>query len=100
MQKISYYEYLELITNKETFLLDFSAEWCVPCQHLGKVLDDMEEDYRGKVCFYKVDIDEHPSLAEELSIRSVPTLMLFKNGEPVDVMIGAQSKAKIISFLD
>jgi thioredoxin 1 len=81
-------------------LVDFGATWCGPCKAVGKTLDSMIDGYQGKVKFCYVDIQNAPMTAQKFEIRSVPTLILFKNGNPVGSLLGAQPKAKIASLIE
>ncbi|MDJ0763843.1 MAG: thioredoxin domain-containing protein [Myxococcota bacterium] len=80
-------------------LVDFGATWCGPCKALGATLDGMIDGYEGKVKFCYVDIQEAPMAAQKFSVRSVPTLVLFKDGTPSGSLIGAQPKGKIEALL-
>jgi len=75
-----------------TVLVDFYADWCVPCQQLSPVLEELSNQYIGKVEFTKVDIDENPGLVERFGIMGVPTVIVFKDGEIVKQMTGYQPK--------
>ncbi len=81
--------------NTTPVMIDFFATWCGPCKMVAPVLEELSSEYKEKVKFAKVDIDECPNLASKYKIRGVPTLMLFKNGEPVATMVGAQPKNRI-----
>lgn len=76
-------------------LVDFWAPWCGPCQTLGPVIDEISEEQKGKAVVAKVNIDEAPDLAGRYGIRSIPTLIVFKDGKPVEQLQGLQSKAAI-----
>lgn len=80
-------------------LVDFGATWCGPCKALGHTIDGMMDGYEGKVKFCYVDIQQAPMTAQKFSVRSVPTLILFKNGAPQGSLIGAQPKGKIENLL-
>ncbi len=81
-------------------LVDFGATWCGPCKALGATLDTMIPEYEGKIKFCYVDIQQAPSVAQKFAVRSVPTLILFREGAPAGSLIGAQPKGKIESLLD
>jgi thioredoxin len=98
MRQINEEDYLNILTSPKPTLIDFSASWCVPCQQITKTLEGLEADHVG-IDFVKMDIDECVNITAQLGIRSVPTLILMKNGEPSDILVGAQSRGKIESFL-
>jgi thioredoxin 1 len=73
-------------------LVDFWAEWCGPCKMLAPILDDVASDYDGRVKVGKVNVDEHQAVASEYGIRAIPTLLIFKNGQVVEQVVGLKSK--------
>lgn len=81
-------------------LVDFWAPWCMPCKMLGPILDELAEDYSGKVAIVKVNTDENQALAAKYGIRGIPTLILFKDGEMADRISGLQSKGALTEMLD
>jgi len=90
----------EVLKSDTPVLVDYWAEWCGPCKAIAPVLDDVASSYVGKVKIVKMNIDENPNTPPKYGIRSIPTLMLFKNGTVEDTVMGAQSKAKLIEFID
>ncbi len=80
-------------------LVDFWASWCGPCRMLSPVVDELAEKYDGKVKFGKVNVDEQPRLAMNYSVESIPTLLLFKDGRPVDKSVGVVPKSSIEQML-
>jgi thioredoxin 1 len=76
-------------------LVDFWAPWCGPCRMVGPIIEQLAKEYSGKVVFGKVNVDENQRIAGSFGIQSIPTMMIFKNGKAVDVMIGALPKAQI-----
>ena len=79
----------EDFTKKGTVLVDFFADWCMPCLMMAPVMDDLSEKFRGKIKFGKVDTEENPALATKFNIRSIPNFVLFKNGKPAERFVGA-----------
>ena len=90
----------EVLESETPVLVDFWAEWCAPCKMVAPVLDDLAEEYDGKIKFTKVDVDTNPETAMKYGIRSIPTLLVFKGGSPVDQVVGAVPKAVIKKRLD
>jgi thioredoxin 1 len=76
-------------------LVDFWAEWCAPCRALTPVVEEMAKNYEGKLSVGKMNIDEHPNTPGKYSVRAIPTLLLFKDGNVVDQVVGLVSKAKL-----
>jgi len=81
-------------------LVDYWAEWCGPCKMIAPVLDDIAEEYDGKVRIVKLNIDENPQTPPKYGIRGIPTLMLFKNGAVEATKVGAVSKSQLAAFID
>jgi thioredoxin 1 len=75
-------------------VVDFWATWCGPCRMVGPIISELAEQYDGKITVGKCDVEECEDLAEEYGIRNIPTALFFKNGEVVDKLVGAVSKAK------
>lgn len=79
-------------------LLDFWAAWCGPCTMLSPVVEELAQEH-PEISFAKVNVDEVPELAQRYQISAIPTLLLFKDGQPVDMSVGVKSKAELESFL-
>ncbi len=90
----------EVLESDTPVLVDFWADWCAPCKMVAPVLDDLAEEYDGKIKFTKVDVDSNPQTAMKYGIRSIPTLLVFKGGSPIDQVVGAVPKAVIKKRLD
>jgi len=81
-------------------LVDFWAEWCGPCKMIAPVLNDIAEEYDGKVTVGKLNIDDNSATPPKYGVRGIPTLLLFKGGEIADTKVGALSKTQLKEFLD
>ncbi len=85
----------EVLQASQPVLVDFWAEWCGPCKAIAPVLDQLAEEWAGKALIAKVNVDEHPSLASQFSVRSIPTLLVMKEGQVAEQMVGAMSKSAL-----
>ena len=88
------------IVAKDVTLVDFWAPWCQPCLIQGPILENLAADSKKNVKVVKVDVEKHPDLANTFQVRSIPTLILFKNGKPVKRMIGVQSEDVLIKIIN
>ena len=82
----------EVLQSAQPCLLYFWAEWCGPCKMLGPILDELAEEYEGRVRIGKLNIDEYQELAAQYGIRSIPTLLLFQQGQVAEQLVGLRSK--------
>ncbi len=90
----------EVINSDKPVLVDFWAEWCGPCKMIGPIVEEMAGEYDGKAVIGKVDVDSNPGVSAKFGIRSIPTLLVFKNGEVVDKQVGAVPKNILSKKLD
>jgi len=81
-------------------LVDFWAEWCGPCKMIAPVLDELAEEYAGKLKVCKLNIDANPDTAPKYGVRGIPTLIIFKNGQAEATKVGALSKSQLAAFID
>ncbi|MDR1632888.1 MAG: thioredoxin [Dysgonamonadaceae bacterium] len=92
-QQITNANFKELVEGNKPLVVDFWAEWCGPCRMIGPIIEELAQEYEGQVVVGKVNVDENDELAGEFGIRSIPTILFFKNGEIVDKHVGAAPKS-------
>lgn len=89
----------KVLDNPLPVLVDFTASWCGPCRRVAPIVDQIAEERAGSLDVFKLDIDESRDIAEQYNIMSVPTLLLFQGGKPVNAIMGARPKAAIEAIL-
>ena len=90
----------EVIKSEVPYLVDFWASWCGPCKMVSPIIDELAEEYEGRVNVGKINVDEQGELASEYAIVSIPTIMIFKNGKVVEKVVGARSKDDFCDIID
>jgi len=91
---------IQLQDSRLPVLIDFSATWCGPCQELAPIIDELSEEYQGRVSVVKIDVDQQPELSGELNVSSIPALFFIKDGKVQHSRVGLQSKESISALLD
>ena len=90
----------EVLKSDLPVVVDFWAPWCVPCKMIGPIIDKLSEEYKGKVKFCKLNVDESPDSARNYQVMSIPLLLFFKDGNPMDQSLGAVSDSAIRKKVD
>ena len=90
----------EISSREVPILVDYWAEWCGPCKMVGPILEELANDFEGKLVVGKVDVDTNKDSAAKQKVMSIPTLVLFKNGQPVDQRVGALTKNQLEEFIN
>jgi thioredoxin 1 len=90
----------EVVNVEGPVLVDYWADWCGPCKMIAPILDEIAEEYEGKLKITKLNIDENPATPPKFGIRGIPTLMIFKNGNVEATKVGAVSKSQLAAFID
>jgi len=90
----------EVVNEEGCILVDYWADWCGPCKMIAPILDEIAEEYDGKIKVVKLNIDENPNTPPKFGIRGIPTLMIFKGGSVEATKVGAVSKSQLTAFID
>jgi len=89
-----------VLQSQSPILVDFWAKWCAPCLATAPILEELAKEYAGKINFAKVDVDENGSLASKYSVAAIPTMLIFKDGQPVQQIVGHKPKKELKKILD
>lgn len=89
----------ETINSEQPVIVDFWADWCMPCKIFAPVLEELSDELDGKAQFCKVNIDDNAGLAQQYDVAMIPTVIIFKNGEPMDRMVGVQPKDQTLDAI-
>ncbi|ORU92495.1 MAG: thiol reductase thioredoxin [Cycloclasticus sp. symbiont of Bathymodiolus heckerae] len=90
----------DVLASEQAVLVDFWAEWCGPCKMLAPILDEIADEYAGKLKVVKLDIDSNPAMPRRFGVRGIPTLMVYKAGEVEATKVGAVTKSQLAAFID
>ena len=90
----------DVLKSTSPVVVDFWAVWCGPCRMIAPMVEELETEYEGKVEFVKLNVDENPETSMNYGIRSIPTLLVFKDGKPVDQVVGAVPKKELKKHVD
>jgi thioredoxin 1 len=90
----------KVLQSELPILVDFWADWCMPCKMIAPIVEELSQEYDGKLDFAKLDVDSNPSTAMTYGVRSIPTLLIFKDGRPIDQIVGAAPKGALKKKID
>ena len=90
----------DVISKNKTVLVDFWAEWCGPCRMIGPIIEELANEYEGKAIIGKLDVDSNPESSIKYEVRSIPTILTFKDGEIVDRQVGAVPRETLTNVID
>ena len=89
----------EVVNSSIPVLIDFWAEWCGPCKEISSVLEEIADEMKNKLKIVKINIDENPNIPNQYGIQSIPTLIIFKKGEPIATKIGGGIKSELLTWI-
>lgn len=98
--KLNYQNFDSFIKQNENAVVDFWAEWCMPCRYISPIIDELSRDYAGRVAFGKLNVDENQSIAIRYGISAIPTIIFFKKGKAIDQIVGAMPKKEIKNWIE
>ncbi len=98
--KITDSNFNDVISKNKTVLVDFWAEWCGPCRMIGPVIEELANEYEGKAIIGKLDVDSNQESSVKYGVRSIPTILTFKDGEIIDRQVGAVPKKTLTNVID
>ena len=90
----------DVLASTTPVLVDFTADWCPPCKVIAPFLDEIAVELKGRAKVIKIDVDENPYTTTQYGVRSMPTLMIFKAGEPISMQVGAAPKARLLEWIN
>ena len=90
----------DVLNSELPVLVDFWAEWCGPCRMIGPILEEIAQEYHGKIKVAKINVDENRTIPAKYNVRGIPTLLIIKNGHVEDTSVGALGKAQMVAFVD
>jgi len=90
----------EVVNSDTPVLIDFWAEWCGPCKEISSILEEIANEMKNKLKIVKINIDENPNISNQYGIQSIPTLIIFKKGEPIVTKIGSGIKSELLTWIE